>query len=231
MYQSGSVVLPTHRHVSPPSKLIRASPPRLVLLMGWHAQCMKTFAKTKAPRKRRTSWKQRRCELLANVAARLSQLGGDEIVLWRPRMHPTGRHRMSTGSLSDATRTVQNQRRPKPDGTVGTRCLAHLDEQGQHAQKCPMGRDRASLHDVGCHIIHSACCEGGLKSQREVIFPSLATEVDGTTSRRGRVVVRWSSAPTARLHSRERGCSAPLLSRAERSRGGPSCGSSRTGRS
>ena len=36
--------------------------------------------------------------------------------------------------------------------------------------------DRAKLHDVGCHIIHNACCEAGLKSQREVVVPALATE-------------------------------------------------------
>ena len=29
---------------------------------------------------------------------------------------------------------------------------------------------------MGCHIIYSACCETGLKSRREVIFPTLATE-------------------------------------------------------
>ena len=32
------------------------------------------------------------------------------------------------------------------------------------------------VHDVGCHIIHSVCCEAVLKSQREVIVPTLATE-------------------------------------------------------
>ena len=29
----------------------------------------------------------------------------------------------------------QHQRRPRPDGTAGARCLAHLDERGQHALK------------------------------------------------------------------------------------------------
>ena len=33
----------------------------------------------------------------------------------------------------------------KSDGTVGARCLARLDEQGQHAQKCLIGGDRALL--------------------------------------------------------------------------------------
>ena len=70
----------------------------------------------------------------------------------------------------------QHQRRQKPDGTPGARCLAHLDEQGQHAQRCLIGGDRAKLHGVGCHIIRNACCEAGLKSQREVVVPALATE-------------------------------------------------------
>ena len=29
---------------------------------------------------------------------------------------------------------------------------------------------------MGCHIIHNACCEAGLKSQREVVVPALVTE-------------------------------------------------------
>ena len=70
----------------------------------------------------------------------------------------------------------QHQRRQKSDGTAGARCLAQLDEQGQHAQKCLIGGDRAKLHDVGCHIIHNACCEAGLKSQREVVVPALMTD-------------------------------------------------------
>ena len=56
--------------------------------------------------------------------------------------------------------------------------LAHLDEQGQHAQKGFIGGDRAKLHDVGCHNIHNACCEAGLESQRErdVVVPAPVTE-------------------------------------------------------
>ena len=68
-----------------------------------------------------------------------------------------------------------HQRRQEPDGT-GAMCLAHLDEHGQHAQKRVTGGDRAKLHDVGCHIVHNASCEAGLKSQREMIVPTLATE-------------------------------------------------------
>ena len=32
------------------------------------------------------------------------------------------------------------------------------------------------MHDVGCHIIHNACCEAGLKSQSEVVVPALMTD-------------------------------------------------------
>ena len=70
----------------------------------------------------------------------------------------------------------QYQRRQKSDGTAGARCLAQLDEQGQHAQECLIGGDRSKLHDVGCQIIQNACCEAGLKSQREVVLPALVTE-------------------------------------------------------
>ena len=70
----------------------------------------------------------------------------------------------------------QHQRQQKSYGTVGARCLAQLDEQGQHAQRCLIGGDWAKLHDVGCHVVHNACCEAGLKSQREVVVPALVTE-------------------------------------------------------
>ena len=39
-----------------------------------------------------------------------------------------------------------------------------------------LGRDRAKLHDVGCHIIHNACCGAGFKSQREVVVPAIVTD-------------------------------------------------------
>ena len=41
---------------------------------------------------------------------------------------------------------------------------AKTDEHGQHA------------HGVGYHIIHNVCCAAGLKLQREVVVPTLATE-------------------------------------------------------
>ena len=55
----------------------------------------------------------------------------------------------------------QHQRRQKPDGTAGAKHLTHLYEHGQYAQKCFIEGDRAKLHDVGCHIIHNACCAAG----------------------------------------------------------------------
>ena len=146
-----------------------------------------------ALRKRQASWKQplaeaaTRSEPLIDSAARLSQLGGDENALWL-----TTNEGPECASLDDMEFRInarvrldlpvtqrglcQHQRRQKSDGTPGARCFAHLDEQGQHAQRCLMGGDRAKLHDVGCHIIHNACCEAGLKSQREVVVPALATE-------------------------------------------------------
>ena len=77
------------------------------------------------------------------------------------------------------------------------------------------------LHDVGCHIIHNACCEAGLKSQREVIVPTLATE----KLTEARVDVDASRAPTAaahstQLHSRRRRSSSLLFSDAQRTRRG-----------
>ena len=85
-------------------------------------------------------------------------------------------HEGAAGSTGDTARSVSTPATTEARGTPGTRCLALLDEHGQHAQKCLIGGDQAQLHDVGCHIIHNACCEAGLKSQREVIVPTLATE-------------------------------------------------------
>ena len=145
-----------------------------------------------ALRKRQASWKQplaeaaTRNEPLADSAARLSQLEGDENALWLttnegPECAPlndmefriNARVRLDLPVIQQGL--CQHRRRQKPDGTAGARCLAQLDEQGQHAQKCLIGGDRAKLHDVGCHI-HNDCCEAGLKSQREVIVPALVTE-------------------------------------------------------
>ena len=147
----------------------------------------------KAMRKRQASWKQPLAEavtktgLLVDSAARLNQLGGDENALWLttnegPECAPlddmefriNARVRLDLPMIQQGL--CQHQRRQKSDGTAGARCLAQLDEQGQHAQKCFIGGDRAKLHDVGCHIIHNACCEAGLKSQREVVVPTLVTE-------------------------------------------------------
>ena len=126
-------------------------------------------------------------EPLVNFAARLHQLGGEENALWvstneGPECAPlddmecpiNARVRLDLPVFQQGL--CQHQRRQKSDGTAGARCLAQLDEQGQHAQKFLLGRDRAKLHDVGCHIIHNACCEAGFKSQREVVVPALVTD-------------------------------------------------------
>ena len=59
-----------------------------------------------------------------------------------------------------------HQRRQKPDGTTGAKCLIHIDENDNHATQCLTGDDRARLHDVGCHILHKVCLEAEPKSQR-----------------------------------------------------------------
>ena len=148
---------------------------------------------TKALRKGQASWKQPLAEAatktgpLAEVAARLHQLGADENALWLttnegPECVPlddmefriNARVRLDLPVIQQGL--CQHQRRQKSDGTAKARCLAQLDEQGQHARRCLIGGDRAKLHDVGCHIIHNACCEAGLKSQREVIVLALVTD-------------------------------------------------------
>ena len=53
------------------------------------------------------------------------------------------------------------------------RTLMNKDSMPRSASS---GKNRTKLHDVGCHIIHYACCEAGLRSQREVIVPMLASE-------------------------------------------------------
>ena len=158
---------------------------------GWELDVARVWARPR--RKRQESWKQplseaaTRCEPLKSHAARLTQTGGDENALWLtvnegPECTPlddlefriNARMRLDLPVVQGGL--CQHQRRQKPDGTVGAKCLVHLDEHGQHAQKCLIGGDRAKLHDVRCHIIRSACCAAGLKSQREVIVPTLATE-------------------------------------------------------
>ena len=144
----------------------------------------------KALSKRPASWKQTLAEAatetgpLADCAGRLHQLEGDENAPWLttnegPACVPLDdmefrinwRVRLDLPVIQQGL--CQHQRRQKSDGADGARCLAQLDEQRQHAQKCLIGRERAKLHNVGCHIIHNACCEAGLQSQREVVVPAL----------------------------------------------------------
>ena len=144
-------------------------------------------------RKRQTSWKQplaeaaTRCEPLKSVAARLARLGGDRNALWLtvtegPERTPLDdlefriNARIWLGLSMVRGGQCQHQKRQKSDGTAGAKSLAHLDDHGQHAQKCLCGGDRAKLHDADCHTIHNACCEAGPTSKREVSVPTLATE-------------------------------------------------------
>ena len=87
---------------------------------------------------------------------------------------------------------------------------------------------RAKLHDVGCHIIHKACCEAGLTSQREVVVPALVTEK--LTEPRVDVGA-WGhpGLPHMRLDFTGRRCrSSPLLLGHEKSAGiGAECSTSR----
>ena len=124
---------------------------------------------------------------LVNFAARLHQVEREENALLL-----TTNEGLECGPLDDMEFRINarvrfdfpviqqglchHQRRQKSDGTAGARCLAQLDEQRKHALKCLIGGDRAKLHDVGCHIIHNACCEAGLKSQREEVVPALVTD-------------------------------------------------------
>ena len=110
----------------------------------------------KALRKRQASWKRPLAEAatktgpLAEFAARLHQLGGDENALWLttkegPECVPLDDmdFRINARVRLDLPVTqqglCQHQRRRKTDGTAGPRCLVQLDEQGQHAQKCLIG--------------------------------------------------------------------------------------------
>ena len=191
--------------------------------------------------RRKTRWKQPlaeaaiRCEPLRSLVVRLTRMGGDENALWLtanegPECAPleemefriNARVRLDLPVIQQVS--CQHQRRQKPDGTAGARCLAHLDEQGQHAQKCLIGGDPAKLHDVGCRIIHNACCEAGLKSQREVIVPTHWRQRSSLNHG-----LTWT-------HGSTRGCRTPdptpesstrkLFTTLQRTRRGTGCGAS-----
>ena len=53
--------------------------------------------------------------------------------------------------------------------------MAALDIKGQHAIGCMVGGARTTLHNALCRIVHRACTSAGLRSQREVVVPALAT--------------------------------------------------------
>ena len=72
--------------------------------------------------------------------ASLSQLGGDENALWLTTNESPDctlddmEFRINAKMRLDLPGLCQHQRRQKADGTAWARCLAHLDEHGQHAQ-------------------------------------------------------------------------------------------------
>ena len=91
-----------------------------------------------------------RGETLFSCAPRLSQLEAVENAFWLtanegPECVPPDDFgfRISTKVQSDLPvmpeGLCQHLRRQKQDGLVGARCLAQLDEYGQHAQKCLIG--------------------------------------------------------------------------------------------
>ena len=107
-------------------------------------------------RNRQAIWKRRmveaamRGEPIFSCAARHSQLEAVENAFWLTanegrecvRLGDLG-FRISTKVKSGLPvmpqRRCQHQRRQKQDVLVGARCLAQLDEYGQHAQKCLIG--------------------------------------------------------------------------------------------
>ena len=123
--------------------------------------------------------------LLAHVKGRLNHLGGDENALWLtanagPETAPLDdiewllnmRVRLDLPVLAQG---LCQHRRMTVDGRPGKLCLAPLDTYGHHAVACMIGGNRTTVHDVGCHLLHSACCCSGLRAQREVVTPILAT--------------------------------------------------------
>ena len=105
-------------------------------------------------RKRQTSWKQPlteaaiRCEPFKSLAARLAQMGGDENARWL-----TANEGPKCTPLNDLE--FRGARRILPTSKTA---LTRWHSRGQVLG--PPGRTRAKLHDVGCHIIHNACCNG-----------------------------------------------------------------------
>ena len=114
-------------------------------------------------------------------------------------------HESKIRSPSDATGTPPAPKTTETGRVGGSQVLGSVGRIRPACSEVPDWRGRAKLCDVGCHILHTACCEAGLEAQREVIVPALATE----RVTEPRVDVDAWEAPRSSSHSlsmRSRGC-------------------------
>ena len=122
---------------------------------------------------------------LQPIARRLRDLGGEENGLWLranagPDLQPLDdlewvinmRLRLD---LQQGETCLCQHRRAAIGGIEGKRCLEPLDPFGIHALQCMIGGARTTLHNSLCRIVHTACVSAGLRAQREVVVPALAT--------------------------------------------------------
>ena len=146
----------------------------------------------RALRHRQKSWKPILAQFAIDqitdliVRNRLDDLGGDENALWLtanvgPDAEPLDdlefvtNMRLRVDLAVMAACLCQHRRHPTPSCRDGKRCLAACDRAGWHAQECMVGGARITLHNSCCSILHSVCREAGLRAQREVLVPALAT--------------------------------------------------------
>ena len=69
----------------------------------------------------------------------------------------------------------QHRKTPTATCREGARCLQPCDAYGHHALDCMTGGARVTLHDAGYTVIHQVRRAGGMRAQREVLAPDLAT--------------------------------------------------------
>ena len=180
-------------------------------------------------RKRQAIWKRpmaeamMRGEPLFSCAARLSQLEAVENAFQLTANDgtdcvPLDQHKSTIRSPSDATKTVPAPKTTETGRVGGSQVLGSVGRIRPTCSEVPERRRCAKLCDVGCHILHNACCEAGLKAQREVIVLALATE----KVTEPRVQVDAWEAPRSSPHSpslHSRGCgSHPPQSRHDKRR-------------
>ena len=120
------------------------------------------------------------------MAAAITEQGGDENGLWLvanagPDIEPLDDHewiialRSRLGLAVGHPCLCQHRRATAAGVHNGKRCLTPLDAHGRHALACMTGGARTTLHNDLCRLVHRACCAAGLRSQREVVVPALAT--------------------------------------------------------